>query len=126
MALFLYSHSLELGVIPSHDLSLYDLSEANQKILNINTTYYADYEAKLSISKYFYIAGGMTAYMLNETATAFYPFRVDFQAGAGARYKAFEIGIAHGCYHPICPDETKLPLPNINSAQTRFFVKISK
>ena len=121
--LFLLSSTVELGVIPGHDLSLFQVPDY-QVNLNVAQTYYSDLQATLDIAKYGFVTSGVTAYsLLRRTDANFYPFRVDFQLGAGLRYKAFEAGWIHGCYHPIAPDEYAVPLPKIDAAQDRFYVK---
>jgi hypothetical protein len=116
--------SIEFGMIPGHNLSLYKIPEYNLNI-NISQTYYADLQERLDITKYAFISGGLTSYFLTwKTFQAdFYPLRMDFNFGVGFKYKYLEIGYKHGCFHPIAPNIYAIPLPKIDASQDNFYIK---
>jgi hypothetical protein len=111
-------------MIPGWSLSLFDIY-ANQHTLNTHISYYADMKFELKTLDVFYVSGGMTAYEWEiKDKAAFYPFRMDYELGMGIKYKKFEMGIAHGCFHPIAPNVAIFELGKIDAAVNRVFFKI--
>ena len=109
MSLFLktliLSFSLEGGLIPGGPtLTLYTIYNGKTSInTNINT--YSDMRFTLDFGKYFYVFGGMISYQWPKRGEVnFYPFRLDYQIGAGAKYKSIEIGIGRYCDHGLMPN----------------------
>jgi len=124
LKILLLTCSIELGYIPGHDLGLYEIHETSQHIINIDHTLYFDYKVNLEIAKYGFITGGITSYSMPFSSNdGFYPFRSDFMLGAGFKYKYIQIGWEHGCYHPLSPNASTFPLPMVNAAQDRFYLK---
>jgi hypothetical protein len=123
LKIFALSSTIELGFIPGHDMSLFEIPDY-QLHINIAQTYYFDYHAELDITKYAFIEGGITSFSIPYTGDAsFYPIRVDYDLGAGLRYKCLEAGWRHGCFHPIAPNVSNMPLPKIDAHQDAFYIK---
>ena len=120
------SCNVELGYIPGHDLSLYSLEDTHKSVLNIDHTGYADFQAKLSITKYAEINGGITSFVFPvRDKVEGYPYRMDFNIGAELHYKNVSVGCEQRCYHPIAPNINTLPLPRLDSSNNRFYVKVT-
>ena len=124
--------TVELGVIPGHDVSLYDMSSYNpspNKICNVytNQVFYTGFRSELDITKYIFINGELISYELGtKTAFNFYPIRIDFKIGGGLRYKWFEIGVNHSCYHPLAPNVLEIPRPKIDVNENVFYTNIKR
>ncbi len=123
--IFLLSTSIDMGVMPGHDMTMYDAVTTQNGSLRVNQAFYTDYSTDLCISKYFCASGGMRCYFFSERASIleFYPFRMDFHFGGSLMYKIFEVGIKHECDHPIAPSANHCPLPEIDFHQDRFYGK---
>ncbi len=118
------SFSLEGGLIPGHEVSMYQVPQY-QTILDVRKTYYSDMSCNLDIYKYFYLTGGITSYQWGvKTEAGFYPFRMDYQFGTGVKYKAVTLGYYHGCRHHIAPNVQIQPFPRIDSGHDQFFVRL--
>ncbi len=124
------SFSLEAGLMPGHEVSLFTVPEGKSSINSEHTTY-SDLKFKLDIGKYFYAFGGATSYQWPvRDQINFYPFRMDCIAGVGFKYKAFEAGWIRECFHPVMPNADLieishgLPFGKIDSGDSRFFVKV--
>lgn len=116
------SSDFTLGVIPGTDLALYEVQEV-QQILNLSATYLADYQVKAKIYEIGFIDGGINCFS-TQHRNGFRPFRLDFNIGAGAVWKNYTVGWMYGCYHPIAPNWSRMPLPLINASQNLFYIKI--
>lgn len=117
--------SLESGLIPGHDVSLYIVPE-HQELINVSITNYVDMEFGLEAFKYFKFSGGMTSYAWpNKNRLEMYPFRMDYSLGASFHYKAFELGYGHGCFHTVIPNLDRSPLPKLDSGNDRFYINIT-
>jgi hypothetical protein len=115
---------LRLGVIPGNKLTLYEAHDVMQTI-NTALTYVADYQATADIYKIGFITGGMTAFsFISKNSSGFWPFRMDYKLGVGARWKNWAAGWEHGCYHPIAPTWDRNPLPKLDVSQDFFYIKI--
>ena len=124
LAAITVSGVLQLGYMPGHTISLYEIP-ADHQYIDVSHTWVCDYQATARIFKIGFIAGGMTAYSLSTSnITDYYPIRMDFSMGAGLRRGPWEIGWAHGCYHPIAPNVVTMPLPKIDSGNDMFYIKI--
>ena len=115
---------LQLGYMPGHTMSLYEIPTDHQYI-DVSHTWVFDYQATARLFKIGFITGGMTSYSLSTSSIVeYYPIRMDFDIGAGLRYGPLEIGWFHGCYHPIAPNTEIIPLPRIDSGNDFFYVKV--
>lgn len=114
---------LRLGLIPGHDLSMYLIPD-HQEWLNINTTYYIDYDIKINIHRYFEIHGGMTSFSFKTMdGLDFYPLRMDYKFGISLEYNCLSIQYDYGCFHPITPLCSSSPLPKLDAAQHNISIK---
>jgi hypothetical protein len=120
----LVSGVLQLGIIPGHTMAMYGTVD-NMVALDVQRTYFVDYQARAEVFKYGFLTGGFTSYSMPFLRGAnFYPFRVDYTLGAGLRTKNLELGWAHGCFHPIAPNLAVYPLPKVDSGYDQFYVKV--
>jgi hypothetical protein len=116
-------YSVELGLIPGHDVSMYVVPK-EQTMLNVGLTLYADFNTELKITKYAFVSGGLQAFSLAKKNEAnMYPIRMDYTMGAGLRYGVLEAGWRHECYHPIAPSVKIVPFPRIDSSKDIFYIK---
>ena len=124
LAAITVSGVLQLGYMPGHQTSLYEIPYDHEYI-DVSHTWTADYQATARIFKFGFISGGMTCYTLSTSnITDYYPIRMDFDFSAGLRHGPWEIGWYHGCYHPIAPNTVIMPLPKIDSPNDLFYIKI--
>ena len=112
-----------LGVIPGHDLSLYETRDM-EKMINVSVTYTAEYNVRADILKYGFIGGGIDCFTWTNSATSFVPFRADYDLSAGFQWHNYEAGWAHRCIHPLIERMTEIPLPTINYYQDLFYIKV--
>lgn len=124
--MLLLSYSLEMGFIPGHGISLFDVT-SYQNYINISTSYYTTFQAELEIHKIFFINNEITSYVFSEKFkfARFYPIRVDYRFSTGFRYKKIELGYAHGCYHAVSPNVIISALPLIDASHSRYYIKYS-
>ena len=124
LANIIVSGVLQLGYMPGHTMSLYQIPDTHQ-FVDVSHTWVADYQATARIFKIGFITGGMTSYSLSTVSAAdYYPLRMDYDFSAGLRHGPWEIGRYHGCYHPIAPNCENMPLPKLDASQNLFYVKI--
>lgn len=124
LANIIMSGVLQFGIIPGHQMSLYNLNYM-QECLNVDQTIFVDYTARADVFKYGFLTGGFSSYSLAANkGLDFYPFRQDYTLGAGFQYKNFEIGYFHGCYHPIAPNVLEILPYKIDSGNDQFYIKI--
>jgi hypothetical protein len=121
--------SLEGGIIPGHGIALYPISLSDSyesPTIHTELSTYTTMGFKLKMAKILYINGDISAFewaMKPITDAAFYPFRVDFNIGAGFQYRALTIGWNHGCFHPIAPNINISPYGKIDAGYQRFFIR---
>lgn len=118
------SSEFMLGVIPGHQLSLYETRDMEQMI-NVSVTYTAEYKLRADILRYGFIAGGIDCFTWTNSATSFVPFRTDYDLSAGLQCGRYEIGLAHRCIHPLIERMSEFPLPAVNYYQDLFYIKVS-
>jgi hypothetical protein len=122
------SMSLEGGLIPGHNVSMYPLSldeSYESPMFYTSTTAYSGMSFSIDLAKYFYFSGNITTYQwAKKDEVNFYPFRLDFITGAGVKFKSISLGWTHGCYHPIAPNINIFPYGKIDSSYERVFAKI--
>jgi hypothetical protein len=124
LANILVSGVLQLGVIPGHTMALYGQMDQMQYV-DVHHTVLVDYQAEAEFWKHGFISGGFTSYSLPAAkGFDFYPFRADYDYGAGARAGRFELGYSHLCMHPLAPNMERFPLPMVNGGYDMFYLKI--
>jgi hypothetical protein len=124
LANIIVSGVLQLGYMPGHTMSLYAIPTEHQYI-DVSHTWVADYQATARLFKIGFVTGGMTAYSLSTSNIVdYYPIRMDFDIGAGLRWKVWEVGWSHGCYHPIAPNVETMPTPRIDLGSDMFYIKV--
>jgi hypothetical protein len=112
-----------LGVIPGHDLSLYEVKDM-EKMVNVSMTYTAAYGVRADILKYGFVSGGIDLFTWTNSPTSFVPFRADYDLSAGLQWHNYEVGITHRCIHPLIERMTEFPLPMVNYYQDLFYLKV--
>lgn len=125
LKMFLLTYSLEAGLIPEQSICLYD--EATYPFANVikqRDAFYFEYENTIRY-KTVWVSGGLTAFSLKSSKSSFFtPVRADFAFGAGVTVEFITVGFEHGCYHPVAPNMPRFPLPKIDYAYNRMFVRI--
>jgi len=117
--------AIEGGLIPGHDVALTNnYSFIDKSTISLNQSFYTDMQFTIDFGKYFFISGGLTSYQWAHKGEAdFFPFRMDYQFGAGAKYKSVEIGWAHDCFHQVMPYMILQQYEKLDVSHTRFYVK---
>jgi hypothetical protein len=120
----LVSGVLQFGLVPGHNLCLFKIPDYTDNIY-IGQTYIVDYQATANILKVGFLTGGFTSYQWATPAKInFYPYRIDYAFGAGLKYKTWEAGWKHGCFHAIACNVSELPLPKLDLSQDYFYMKV--
>lgn len=120
------SFALEGGMIPGHEIALVNnFSLIEKSTLNIKRSFYSDMKFAIDFGKYFYADGGITSYQwVHKGGTDFFPFRMDYQVGAGVKYKSLQIGYAHDCFHPVMPYMVIPAYEKLDVSYHRIFARI--
>ena len=125
---FHLNYSVELGVMPAgKKIMLYNLNGLNLYANTFNTSFttYSDLEFEVTFKKIVFLDGGMTSYQISSVGNPvnFAPVRMDFPFGIGLRYKKVEVGYYYSCFHPVYPNTYFEPVPNVNAAIYRIYIK---
>lgn len=113
---------IEMGFAPHYE-SLNMLPDSYSYILNENV-YYVDLGVEIVIDHFFIGGSAKTFIQPNVDDYEFFPIEVDYLFTVGLRFDNVEIGLKHGCDHPIDSFGTVPPGKSYGSYE-EFYIKIS-
>ena len=125
---FRLDYSVELGLMPGGSKAmLYDLNGLNlfAKQYNLSWKAYSSLDFELTFKKLVFVSAGTTSYQVSNVGNIvnFCPVRMDYPIGVGFRFKKIELGYFYSCFHPVIPEMYIPPLPKIDAAISRIYIK---
>jgi len=92
--------------LPDYNL-YYGINEKEYDLLELDNAYYLELGVDLYFIDLFFIKGSINnLFHAHKTKLIFYPDCDRYRIATGIRYKGFEIGFEHFCFHPIFPYST--------------------
>ena len=92
--------------LPDYNL-YYGINEKKYDLVDLDNAYYLEFGIDLYFLNRFFLKGSINSFFhKNKSKLSFYPDCDSYKIAAGIRYKGFEIGIEHFCFHPLFPFST--------------------
>lgn len=93
----------QVAYLPEWNIN-YGINEYEYENLQLNHAYQIEFKLDFYIKNIFFLKGSIkNIFHKEKNKLSFYPDCDEYTIACGIRYKKFEIGYEHMCFHPIFP-----------------------